>query len=241
MREYIECILEERDKLYKSKFLGAEVAVAAALASSEKAVAAAFLSQQTAMQTALVSAEKAVAAALAAADRAGIKAENSSEKRLEGLNELRNIVTDQQAAFMQRLEAMAFFKSNDDKLASLQYNQDVKLEAVRSSIDKSFENVISGQASLHEQLAQSVSRSELMITKDQVAQTSKSITECTALFVSRAEFEAVKVQLAQNLESNTERWATFVTRHEFDAIQKIVYIGIGGLAAIEFLFKFIVK
>ena len=241
MREYLENILAERDRLYGAKFLASEVAVSAALASSEKAVGAAFLSQQTAMQTALISAEKAVAAALAAADRAGTKAETASEKRLEGLNELRSIVTDQQAAFMQRLEAMAFFKSNDDKLVSLQYNHDVKLEAIRLSFDKSIENVSGEQVALRDQLAQSVSRSELMITKDQMAQTNKSLIERTALFVPRAEFETIKGQLAQNVGLNTERWGNSVSRREFDSIQRIVYIGIGGLAAIEFLFKFLIK
>lgn len=136
MREYLERILDERDRLYGAKFAASEVAVAAALAAAEKAVNSAFLSQQTAMQTALVSQEKAVSAALAAAERAGTKAEIAADKRFEGLNELRGMVTDQQATFMQRGEATALINAINERLIVIQANYDSKLETLRVAIEK---------------------------------------------------------------------------------------------------------
>jgi hypothetical protein len=49
--------------------------------------------------------EKAVAAALAAAKEAVTKAEVATEKRLEGLNELRKMSSDQASLFMPKTEA----------------------------------------------------------------------------------------------------------------------------------------
>jgi len=62
-------------------------------------------SGQIALTAALTSQEKAVAAALAASKEAVTKAEVATEKRIEGLNELRQVVADISALQMPRNEA----------------------------------------------------------------------------------------------------------------------------------------
>lgn len=242
----MELLLAERDRYYNSKFAASELSVTTALSAAEKSVASAFLAQQTAMQ-----------AALAAADRANLKAEVASERRFEALNELRAMVADQQATFMQRLEAVALLNGLDEKIISAQNNYDAKLEALRASLDKSLENVSNEIASLHVQMAQSVSRSEFTIAKDQAAQSAKSSLERAVQNVTRTEFDLLK-DLSSNhlsrqefltanslIEQNTkvfsDRLSSSVSRDEFNSVQRMVYIGLGILTAVEFLFKFIVK
>ncbi len=75
---------------------------------------AAFLAQQTA----LTAQKLAVEAALEAADHAVSKAEVSTDKRFESVNEFRATLADQQSTFMPRPEAMALLKSIEDKMAA---------------------------------------------------------------------------------------------------------------------------
>lgn len=64
-------------------------------------------------------ADRAVGAAITAADRATEKAERATEKRLEGVNELRGMAEDQQRLMMPRLEQEAVNKGTELKLAEL--------------------------------------------------------------------------------------------------------------------------
>ncbi len=59
----------------------------------------------------------ALQAALQAANIAGDKAETAQEKRNEGLNELRGVVTDQQATLMPRKEAEALIAAQGQRTA----------------------------------------------------------------------------------------------------------------------------
>ena len=63
--------------------------------------------------------EKAVAAALAAAKEAVTKAETATEKRLEGVNEFRQSLEDQQRTFIRQDVFDARFKGLEDQLALL--------------------------------------------------------------------------------------------------------------------------
>ncbi len=60
--------------------------------------------------------EKAVSAALAAAKEATTKAETSSEKRFEAVNEFRSTLKDQQAMLVSRTEVDVRIKSLEDKI-----------------------------------------------------------------------------------------------------------------------------
>lgn len=133
--------------------------VLAVIAANDARYSERFEASQTAMQAALASQEKAVGAALAAAKEAVIKAEMASDKRFDGVNELRGVVTDQQALFMQRLEATALFKATDEKLAGTQANNDNKLESLRLSFEKSNENLVKEIGGLRESRSETSGKS----------------------------------------------------------------------------------
>lgn len=61
----------------------------------------------------------AIAAALSAAERAVAKAEQAAEKRFEGLNELRKVVTDVLSTLISRAEAEALFKGMGKDISTL--------------------------------------------------------------------------------------------------------------------------
>ncbi len=116
VKEFIEAILREHDRRYSQTLTDLDQRLTARIgdltdrlderyATQTRAVDAAFVAQQTALKTGLDSAEKAVQVALLAADRATTKAEIATERRLEGLNELRKLASDQAAYLMPRAES----------------------------------------------------------------------------------------------------------------------------------------
>ena len=133
MREYIERVLDERDRLYGAKFVASEVAVSAAL-----------IAQKTSVDAALV-----------AADRAVAKADIANEKRFDAVNEFRGQLNDQAKTFMPRTETTALIKSIDDKVDSLQTNFDGKLEALRASFEKSIDSISKEISGLRESRSES--------------------------------------------------------------------------------------
>jgi multidrug resistance efflux pump len=74
--------------------------------------------------------ERAVTAALASAKEAVTKAEVATEKRLESLNELRQVVQDILNKTMPRVEAEQSFKSLQEKLDTAVANWDVRHKEV---------------------------------------------------------------------------------------------------------------
>lgn len=64
--------------------------------------------------------DKLTALALTAADKAVSKAENATEKRLEGLNEFRATLADQQALLITRNEAALLNKTLEARLSNLE-------------------------------------------------------------------------------------------------------------------------
>jgi hypothetical protein len=94
-----------------------------------------FDAQTKAIDAALLAAEKAIGAALIAAEKAVTKAEVATEKRFEGVNEFRQMLSDQATQFVARAEFSAM--------------RDVSAERMRdlsSRLDK-FEGTLSGSSS----------------------------------------------------------------------------------------------
>src|SRR5580704_17341381 len=96
IREYLVSIIEERDRLYDTRFQAAETAVSAALAAQEKSVTAAF----------------------SASEKAIVKAEDAQKDYNQRSNEFRGQLDDQAKTLMPRQECSTLFKSYEDKLES---------------------------------------------------------------------------------------------------------------------------
>jgi len=113
LHEHMIAIIEANESKYVERFNA-----------SQNAVNAAFTAQQTAMQTALTSQKLAVDTALGAADRAVAKAETATDKRFESVNEFRATLSDLQSTFIPRLEAMALFRSIEEKMEARRVTQE---------------------------------------------------------------------------------------------------------------------
>ena len=89
--------MDERDRLYDTRFAASKTAVDAALAAQEKATAAAFL----------------------ASEKAILKADANAEKWRENANEWRASMLDREIKFASRTEMEAEFKGIRVEIASL--------------------------------------------------------------------------------------------------------------------------
>jgi hypothetical protein len=134
IREFLERVIDEHDRLYDSRFRASEIAVNAALAAQEKAVAAAFL----------------------ASEKAIIKAEEAQKDYNLRSNEFRGQLDDQAKLLMQRQEALGLFKASDEKLETMRLFFDSKLESQRIAFEKSNENLIKEIAGLRETRSEAV-------------------------------------------------------------------------------------
>ena len=85
-----------------------------------KATEAAFAAQQAAMRTAFDAADKAVQAALTAVEKASDRAEGTSDKKFESVNEFRGQLADQAANFIGRAEYSVQHKALEDRVTSIQ-------------------------------------------------------------------------------------------------------------------------
>jgi hypothetical protein len=133
MREFLERIVDERDRQYDMRFRAAEIAVQAALLAQKEAVTSAF----------------------AASEKAIIKAEEAQKDYNLRSNEFRGQLDDQAKLLMQRAEALGLFKAHDDKLEAMRIFFESRLESQRLAFDKSVENLTKEIAGLRE------SRSEI--------------------------------------------------------------------------------
>lgn len=124
----IKDLIDERDRLYDTRFKASEVAVNAALAAQEKAVNAAFL----------------------ASEKAIVKAEDAQREYNIRSNEFRGQLDDQAKTLMPRPETVGLFKAVEDKFVFVQQNFESKLEAQRVSNEKVFDSVTKEIASLRE-------------------------------------------------------------------------------------------
>ncbi len=94
LREFMERIMDERDRLYLARFDASALSVTTALAAQEKAVAAAFL----------------------ASEKAIIKAEDAQREYNTRSNEFRGQLDDQAKTLMPRIETMGLFKAAYDRM-----------------------------------------------------------------------------------------------------------------------------
>lgn len=113
IREFLERILEERDRLYNIRFEEAKTAVNAALIAQKEAVTSAF----------------------AASEKAIIKAEDAQREYNARSNEFRGQLDDQAKTLMPRPETMALFRSIEDKMEAQRLS--------REKVDDSFNQVLS--------------------------------------------------------------------------------------------------
>ncbi len=104
-------------QVYDTKIDGVVTLFTQAAERDRAAVAQRFVDNGMAVAAALAAAKEAVVAALAAADRAVTKAETAVEKRLEGVNEFRAALSDQQRSLLPRNEAEIRFRSLDDAMS----------------------------------------------------------------------------------------------------------------------------
>jgi len=109
LREFIQVMLEEKDKRFEGRF-----------ADFKESVSSRFAVQSEGVATAMQAADRAVSAALAAADRAVGKAEAAAEKRFEGVNEFRSTLADQQRTLLPRIEADLNFKALTSRLDTVE-------------------------------------------------------------------------------------------------------------------------
>ena len=114
IREFIERIVDERDRQYDMRFRAAEIAVQAALLAQKEAVANAF-----------VASEKAI-----------IKAEEAQRDYNQRSNEFRGQLDDQAKLLMPRVEVVGLFKGIDDKFIFIQQSLETRMETQRISIEK---------------------------------------------------------------------------------------------------------
>jgi len=133
IREFLERLIEERDRLYDTRFRAGEVAVNAALAAQEKAVTAAF----------------------SASEKAIIKAEDAQREYNVRSNEFRGQLDDQAKLLMSRTEAMSMFGATSDKIETMRVFFESKFETQRLALEKMVDALKEEVASLRE------SRSEI--------------------------------------------------------------------------------
>lgn len=120
----LQKLVEERDRLYISKFDASQTAVSAALAAQKEATNTAFL----------------------ASEKAIVKAETAQADYNIRSNEFRGQLDDQAKTLMPRTETMVLlhgvddrFKAFDDKVDLLRVNMDNKLEVMRIAFDKAID------------------------------------------------------------------------------------------------------
>jgi hypothetical protein len=124
-REFLERIMDERDRLYDMRFKAAETAVNTALAAQEKAVNAALAAQ-----------EKQTASSFMASEKAIVKAEDAQREYNVRSNEFRGQLDDQAKTLMPRPESLTMFRATEDKLASAKAELERTIESVRASFEK---------------------------------------------------------------------------------------------------------
>lgn len=98
-----------------------------------------FTAAERALKDALEAQEKAVNAAFLASEKAIVKAEDAQKDYNVRSNEFRGQLDDQNKMQMPRIEAMALFKSLDDKLVLYQKTMDDKMAAQQQAFESRLE------------------------------------------------------------------------------------------------------
>jgi hypothetical protein len=131
IREYVERLLLERDKLHTALF-----------------------EDIRASTTLLIQAQKeAVAAAFAASEKAIAKAEEAQQAYNERSNEFRGQLDDQAKLLMPRAETLSLLKAMDEKIEAMRLFLDSKLEAQRLSFESTQTNAANSIAEIRSLVA----------------------------------------------------------------------------------------
>ena len=109
LKEFLKETMIERDRRYEHRY-----------DSITRALDVGLAAQKELMQQSLTAQRSEMSAALAASDRAVSKAEISTEKRFEGVNEFRAQLGDQQRTLMPRSEAESRLSSLSEKVGVLE-------------------------------------------------------------------------------------------------------------------------
>ncbi len=112
IRDYLEQLINERDRLYDIRFRAAETAVTAALSAQEKATASAF----------------------SASEKAVLKAEDAQKDYNQRSNEFRGQLDDQAKTLMPRAEVQQIMKSVEEKLDGLKATHEKDVDILRTEI-----------------------------------------------------------------------------------------------------------
>lgn len=117
--DHVLALVAAADKRYEQRFEASEKALDIGFSGQKSAVDAAFASQKSAIDAAFAAQKEGISAALAAADRAVNKAELSTEKRFESVNEFRATLDNQQRTLIPRSEVSVIQDGLNEKIAQL--------------------------------------------------------------------------------------------------------------------------
>jgi hypothetical protein len=149
IREFVERIMDERDRLYIDKFKASEQAVLTALVAQEKAVNAALAAQ-----------EKQTASSFMASEKAIVKAEDAQREYNVRSNEFRGQLDDQAKTLMPRPESLTMFRATEDKLAAVKGELERNIESLRTGIEKNADAIAKELSGLRESRSQSAGKME---------------------------------------------------------------------------------
>ena len=129
----LETYIETRFNILTEALKDAALAAKEAYAAADRRYEQRFEAQEKAVSAAFAAQKEAINAALAAADRAVTKAETAVEKRLEGVNEFRQTLDDQQKTLITRSEVGEIRHALTEKLDRLTKTMDM-LQAERQGL-----------------------------------------------------------------------------------------------------------
>lgn len=107
VREFVERILTERDRLYEARFLASEKGIQAAFLASEKAIDSALVAAEKALQAALAASDKAIQTAFGAAEKAVKKAEEAQSGSIMQFAEFRKQIDEQREGLSRLRDSMS--------------------------------------------------------------------------------------------------------------------------------------
>jgi hypothetical protein len=142
--EYLERVIEERERNYDAKFK----AIEALVNERDRQYDARFRAAEIAVNAALVAQEKSVSTAFLASEKAVLKAEQAQKEYNERSNEFRGQLDDQAKTLMPRPETLNMFKALEEKVNGVQNVAESKFisasqnfrnewTSLRESMDKS--------------------------------------------------------------------------------------------------------
>lgn len=123
-QNHLLALMQEADRRYLSMF-----------DAMSKAVEIAFSAQQTSANEAISHRKEIVDSKFDAVREAVDKAQLSMEKRIEGLNEFRSQMADQQAKFIQKEQAESRFQAIDVRVSDLLSRSDTRYLEIMTRID----------------------------------------------------------------------------------------------------------